>query len=492
MTTFGQVAIASFALNIGISSLRLAEYKKLKINNLMIGLSRRSFAKTASLAASGFMILPKMLHRSPSDRVNLAFIGVGGRGMSNIRGCVQADEQGNTQNNVVALCDVSDERAAAGYSAYPKAKKFTDFRKMFDSMGNEIDAVVISTPDHTHFAATMAAMQLGKHVYVEKPLAHNIWELRTLKKAAKHYGVITQMGNQGHTTEGIRLVKEWYNAGILGEVNEVIAWFNGPHFRETGYFLKPSHYPPPGQPVPSGLDWDSWLGPAEWRPYSRYYLPRFWRGWYEFGSAELGDWACHTLDAPFWTLDLGMPTSVESIFKSSSVAGFIADQSQLQFNFPARGNQSPVRLHWFEGGLKPANRPEWGLEQLPSSGMIMVGSKKSLMTGGRPNNPKLLVSEEEWTAFQNDPPAKTIARVKSNDPQDEWIKAIIGSGSAPGSSFDYAADLTEMALVGVLAQRFHSNIEYDAAKMSVTNHPDFDQYIKEPVRKGWSYGEDLW
>ncbi|MDH3244426.1 MAG: Gfo/Idh/MocA family oxidoreductase, partial [Saprospiraceae bacterium] len=152
----------------------------------MIGLSRRSFAKTASLAASGFMILPKMLHRSPSDRVNLAFIGVGGRGMSNIRGCVQADEQGNTQNNVVALCDVSDERAAAGYSAYPKAKKFTDFRKMFDSMGNEIDAVVISTPDHTHFAATMAAMQLGKHVYVEKPLAHNIWELRTLKKAAKH------------------------------------------------------------------------------------------------------------------------------------------------------------------------------------------------------------------------------------------------------------------------------------------------------------------
>ena len=255
-------------------------------------------------------------------------------------------------HNVLALCDVSDTRASAGYEAYPQAKKFTDFRKMLDAMGDQIDAVVVSTPDHTHFAATMAAMQLGKHVYVEKPLAHNIWELRTLRKAAKHYGVVAQMGNQGHATEGIRLVKEWYEAGVLGEVHEVIAWFNGPTFSETGYFLKPNHYPPASQPIPDGLNWDAWLGPAEYRPYSRYYLPRFWRGWYEFGNAELGDWACHTLDAPFWSLDLGMPTSVHSIFKSPSVHGFIADQSHLEFNFPARGNKPPVKLHWFEGGYQ--------------------------------------------------------------------------------------------------------------------------------------------
>ena len=432
------------------------------------------------------------MRRSATDKINLAFIGVGGRGMANIRGCEQKDDQGIAAHNVVGLCDVSDKRAAAGYEAYPQAKKFTDFRKMLDAIGNEIDAVVISTPDHTHFAATMAAMQMGKHVYVEKPLAHNIWELRTLKKAAKHYGIISQMGNQGHTTEGIRQVKEWYDQGVLGEVNEVIAWFNGPHFSETGYFLKPDHYPPTGQQIPSGLDWDSWLGPAKWRPYSRYYLPRFWRGWYEFGNAELGDWACHTLDAPFWSLNLGMPTSVNSIYKSSSVDGFIADQSQLQFNFAARGNQPPVRLHWFEGGLKPANRPEWGLDELPRSGMIMVGSKKSLMTGGRPNNPRLLVSDEEWAAFQENPPAKTIPRVKSNDPHDEFTKAITGEGAAPGSSFDYAADLTEMALVGVLAQRFHTTVEYNAQNMTITNHPDFYEYIKEPVREGWSYGEELW
>ena len=455
-------------------------------------LSRRSFVKNASFASAGFMILPTLATYSPNSKLNLAFIGVGGRSGANIRGCVQKDKDGNTKNNVVALCDVSDKRAADGYNAYPKAKRFTDFRKMYDQMADEIDAVVISTPDHTHFAATMAAMQLGKHVYVEKPLAHNIWQLRTLKKAAKHYDVISQMGNQGHTTEGIRFVKEWYDAGVLGEVKEVIAWFNGPHFRETGYFLKPTHFPPTPQAVPNGLDWDSWLGPAAERPYSRYYLPRFWRGWYEFGNAELGDWACHTLDAPFWSLDLGMPTSVQSIFKSPSVEGFIADQSQLQFNFPARGDKPPVRLHWFEGGLKPANRPEWGLKELPGSGMIMVGSKKSLMTGGRPNDPKLLVSEEEWTAFQKNMPAKTIPRVKHNDPQGEWINALKGEGPMPGSTFDYAAELTEMSLVGVLAQRFNIDIEYDAANMKVTNHADMDEFIKEPVREGWSYGEELW
>lgn len=458
----------------------------------MKNVSRRSFVKQTSMASAGFMILPSLKSYSPNSKLNLAFVGVGGRSMANIRGCVQADGNGNTANNVVALCDVSDQRAADGYKAYPKARNFTDFRKMLDAMGDEIDAVVISTPDHTHFPAAMAAMQLGKHVYVEKPLAHNIWQLRTLKKAASYYDIISQMGNQGHTTEGIRFVKEWYDAGVLGEVREVIAWFNGPHFRETGYFLKPTHFPPQPQSVPDYLDWDSWLGPAAERPYSRYYLPRFWRGWYDFGNAELGDWACHTLDAPFWSLDLGMPTSVQSIFKSSSVEGFIADQSQLQFNFAARAARPPVRLHWFEGGLKPANRPEWGLKELPGSGMIMVGSKKSLITGGRPNNPRLLVPDEEWEAFQQNMPEKTIPRVEHEDPQGEWIRAIKGDGPMPGSTFDYASDLTEMALVGVLAQRFHTTVEYDAENMKVTNHPDFDRYIKEPVREGWSYGEELW
>ncbi|MDH3652134.1 MAG: hypothetical protein OEQ53_20775, partial [Saprospiraceae bacterium] len=287
---------------------------------------------------------------------------------------------------------------------------------------------------------------------------------------------------------------EWYEAGVLGEVREVIAWFGGPHFREDGYFLKPDDFPPTPEVVPNGLDWDAWLGPVKERPYSHYYLPRFWRGWYEFGNAELGDWACHTLDAPFWSLDLGMPTSVESIVRrpDSGDGSFISDQSQLQFNFPARGQKPPVTLHWYEGGLQPENRPEWHLDELPGSGMIMVGSKKSLATGGRPNKPRLLVPEEEWLDFTENMPERKIPRVAEENPQKEWIDAIKGDGPMPGSTFSYGADLTEMALVGVLAQRFHTKVEYDAEKMTFTNHPEFDQYIKEPVREGWSYGEELW
>lgn len=448
--------------------------------------------KATAAVSAGVMILPTLKSCSPNSKLNLAFIGVGGRGGANIKGCNMLDEKGIPLNNIVALCDVSEERAASRFEEFPNAKRFTDFRVMFDKMGKDIDAVVIATPDHTHFPATMAAMQLGKHVMVEKPLAHNIWQLRTLRKAADHYGVITQMGNQGHTTEGIRFVKEWYEAGVLGEVKEVIAWFNGPHFSEKGYFNKPNNYPPVGETVPSELDWDSWVGPAKDRPYSHFYLPKWWRGWYEFGNGELGDWACHTLDAPFWALDLGMPTSVDSIVRSASGEGFVSDQSHLEFNFAARGNKPAVKLHWYEGGLQPEIRPEWGLDELPGSGMIMVGDKKSLGTGGRPNKPRLMGSDEEWLEFSKSIPKKTIARVDEENPQAEFIKAIKGEGAKPGSSFDYSARLTEMASVGVMAQRFDTRIEYDAKNMKVTNHPEFDQYIKEPVREGWLYGEDLW
>ena len=458
----------------------------------MKNLSRRHFVKSAAAFSAGAMILPTLKSCSPNSKLNLAFIGVGGRGAANLRGCDQKNEEGVSLNNIVALCDVSEERAAEGFKAYPDAKRFNDFREMFDKMGNDIDAVVITTPDHTHFAAAMAAMQLGKHVYVDKPLAHNIWQLRTLRKAAKHYNVITQLGNQGHTTEGIRFVKEWYDADVLGDVTEVYAWFNGPTFHKDGYFMKPENYPPTGKTVPEGLNWDAWLGPVSERPYSPYYLPRFWRGWYEFGNAELGDWACHTLDAPFWALDLGMPTSVDSVVRTPSPEGFVSDQSQLQFNFAARGSKPPVTVHWYEGGLKPENKPEWGLDELPGAGMIMVGSKKSLRTGGRPNDPRLLVPHEEMQEFAKNIPERTIPRVAEEDPQGEWANAIKGTGPMPGSQFEYGARLTEMSLVGVLAQRFNTRIEYDAENMKITNHPELNQFVKEPVREGWSYGEDLW
>ena len=451
----------------------------------MKNLSRRTFLKSSSAATIGAMIIPNLLSFSPNNRLNFAVIGVGGRGhahWSKIPG-----------ENIVAMCDVDDMRAAEGFKAYPKAKKYKDFRKMFDEMSDQIDAVIISTPDHTHFPATMAAMQLGKHVYVEKPLAHNIWELRTLKKAAKYYGVISQMGNQGHTTNGIRLIKEWYDAGILGQVKEVHAWRGSKiTFKPGGYFTKPSSFPPPANEVPKNLDWDLWLGPAADRPFNTAYAPKSWRGFYDFGNGMLGDWACHTLDGPFWSLDLGMPKTVEGIVPDPVPDhSFMPAESVVKYKFDARGDKVPVTLTWHEDGKKPKIRKDWGIDELPDSGMIMIGEKKTLITGGRPNDPRLIVSDEEWKEFLKNAPEKTIKRVGEEKPVQEWLDAI-KNNTLPGSNFDYAASLTEMALIGVMAQRFASRLEYDAKNMKVTNRPDLDAYIKEPVRKGWSYGKDLW
>ncbi len=445
--------------------------------------SRRSFLKATTAVSTGAFFIPNLLSCSPSGKLNIAVIGVGGRGKANWSAC--ADE------NIVALCDVDDNRASEGYNTFPDARRFKDFREMFDKMSNNIDAVLVSTPDHTHFAAAMAAMQLGKHVYVEKPLAHNIWQLRTLKKAADKYNVITQMGNQGHATDGIRRVKEWVDAGVVGNVTEVIAWFNGPEFGEDKYFTKPSQFPPAEEPIPEGFDWNLWLGPAEVRPYNHVYHPKSWRGFYDFGNAELGDWACHTLDAPFWSLELGMPSATEAIYNSGAPDGFLPDQSTIRFEFPARGNKPPVVLTWYEGGLKPENRPEWKMDELPGSGMIMVGDKQNIITGGRPNNAQLMMPKEEWENWvANEMPEATIPRIEGG-PQQEFLDAVKGNGPLPGSNFNYSADLTEMSLLGVLAQRLNTRIEYDAVNMQVTNHDNLNDYIKEPARNGWNYGEDL-
>ena len=446
--------------------------------------SRRKFLKATTAVSAGVFFIPNLMSCSPSRKLNVAVIGVGGRGKANWSACM--DE------NVVALCDVDEARAAEGFNAFPEARRFKDFRVMFDQMAGHIDAVIVSTPDHTHFAATMAAMQLGKHVYVEKPLAHNVWQLRTLKKAAKHYNVVTQMGNQGHATDGIRRVKEWVDAGVVGEVKEVLAWFDGPSFGEGKYFTKPSQFPPSAEIIPAGFDWDLWLGPAAERAYNHVYHPKSWRGFYDFGNAELGDWACHTLDAPFWSLNLGMPTATETLYSSGAPEGFLPDQSIIRFEFPARGNKPPVVLIWHEGGLKPEIRAEWKLDELPGSGMIMIGEKQNIMTGGRPNNAQLMMPKAEWESWvANEMPEATIPRVEGG-PQQEFLDAVKGIGPMPGSNFDYAADLTEMSLIGVLAQRFNTRIEYDAANMKVTNHEHLDSYLKEPVRRGWNYGEELW
>ena len=421
-----------------------------------------------NLAASG---------PSANSKLNLAFIGGGGRGSRNLNAC--KDE------NVVAICDVSDEMAAKSRAKFPKAQAFKDFRVMLDKIGKEIDAVVVSTPDHTHFVATMAAMQAGKHVYVEKPLAHNIWQLRTLRKAARHYNVVTQMGNQGHASDGIRQIKELTEAGVLGEVTHVDAWLPGPN-HDSRFFLKPSTFPPKQEKVPSDLDWDLWIGPAPMTDYSHYLAPAAWRCWWDYGCGLLGDWACHTVDAPFYALDLGTPLVVEAEQRDDSHEDYIPSRSIVRFEFPARGDMPPVTLRWYEGGLRPEPRQEWQGKKMRGMAMVMTGNKGSIVTGGRPNTPQLVDSKADWER-----PDETIPRIEGQSPHAEWIAHIKGEGPSPGSNFDYASELTEFILLGVLAQRFNTRIEWDAENMKVTNNPELNAYVKEPVRKGWEYGEEL-
>lgn len=448
-------------------------------------LDRRSFLKTSALAAGAIGFPSLSLGQgvgAANSRLNIAMIGAGGVAS-------MAYDALEGKENIVALCDVHDYRAAEAYERFPKARRFKDFRVMFDKMGKEIDAVVISTPDHTHFVATLTAMGHGKHVYTQKPLTHNVWQARTLQKAKHYYKVVTQMGNQGHATEGIRYIREWYEAGAIGEVREVLAWFDGPDF--TGkYFAKPSQFPAPEAEIPASLDWDLWLGPAADRPFSRTYLPLTWRSWYDFGCGELGDWACHTLDGPYWALELGQPTVVEPVLRPPTPEGFVSDRSIIRFEFPARGDKPPVTLSWYDGFEKPAIRPEWEVSELTHRGMIMVGETGSIMTYGRPDSPWLL-PETKWLDFRRNLPAKTIPRIKGG-PFTEWADAIKGDGPEPGSNFDYSAGLTEMSLLGVLAQRFSSRIEYDAANMRITNRPELNAFIREPARPGWEMGDELW
>lgn len=443
--------------------------------------TRRQFLASTTKIAAGVWIAPRFAigrsGPSANSRINLACIGVGGRGALDLKGF--------SGENIVALCDVDDLNAAESFNAHPDAKRFRDFRQMLDKMGKEIDAVIVATPDHTHFAATMAAMELGKHVFCEKPLAHTVWEARTMKKAARHYKIVSQMGNQGHATEGIRYVKEWFNAGVLGQVTEVTAWLNAINFNGR-FFRKPETFPPAAMPVPANLDWDLWLGPGTRQtPYNSVYHPRTWRGFYGFGSGLLGDWSCHTLDAPFWALQLGMPSAIELEHKTGGSADFAPDASVVRFEFPARGDKPPVVLRWHEGLPKPKLREAWGLEKIPDAGMIMTGDKACLMTGERPESPRL-IPDSKWLDFRKNLPPKTIPRIKGGHYR-EWTDAIRGDGAPPGSSFDYAAELSEVALLGVIAQRFGGRIEYDAAAMKITNRPELNAYLQVAARDGWKH-----
>ncbi len=447
-------------------------------------MKRRTFIKSSAASAG---TLPLFSIAKPGEaansKLNVAVVGASGMG-----GYALKEAAGQ---NLVAICDVDANRAKGAHKKHADVPRFTDYRQMMDKMHGEIDAVTVSTPDHSHFPACMAAMERGKHVFVQKPLAHNIWQCRTLAKAAKHYKVVTQMGNQGHTFEGMRRIKEWVDAGIVGDVKEVITWTNRPN---APWFVPPPSFPPPEAPVPDTLDWDLWQGPTKPRPYSPHYVPVKWRGWWDYGCGALGDIGCHTFDAPFWTLGLGIPTKVEIERKEPPGPGFIPMSTVVSYHFPARGKKPPVVMKWFEKDY-PAPKPRrWDPKKaLPGGGgMYMEGTKETIYHAGmRPNSP-MLTPGERFMEMKG-----SLAKIEKlpslgNGPIQEWMRAIKGEIPAPGSPFPYAAALTEVVLLGALAQRTGKTIDWDAENMKVKGQPELDAIIKEPVRTGWAFGENLW
>lgn len=451
-------------------------------------MNRRQFAKTTTAAALGAFALPRFsigrAGPSANSRLNIAYIGAW-----NIANMAYGE---TSEENAVALCDVDStmiDAAKQEHGRLAKARTFSDFRVMFDKMGKDIDAVCVSTPDHTHFAATMWAMENGKHVCTQKPLTYTIAQSRALRVAAnKNKKLVTNMANQGHTYDGIRQAREWIEQGLIGDVPEVHSWEKGPVWDGT-WFRKPDSFPPPAAPVPDTLDWDLWLGPVAEREFSEYYHPKTWRGFWSTGTGMLGDWFCHTCDGPVWALELYDPVSVELISNSdNNPAGIIPDRSIVKWHFAARNGKPACDLYWHDGGMKPPAPENWTFGELPGRGSFFYGDRNALFLDERSNNPRL-VNRDEMIAFKKSGylPEK-YPRVAAKGPFDEWVKAIKGEGDTPGSHFDYSSRLTEVALLGVLAQRFGGKIEWDAKKGQVSNRPELNAYVDIPAREGWEIG----
>ena len=443
------------------------------------GISRRRFVgSTAAAAIAPFLIVPRHVLGGTgltpaSEKLNIAGIGVGGRGAANLREL--------SGENIVALCDVDDKRAAPTFRAFPKAKKYRDFRKMLEKE-TDIDAVVVSTPDHTHAVASMMAIRLGKHVYCEKPLSRTVYEARALAKAAREAGVATQMGNQGMEFEGNRLLNEWIWDGVIGPVREVHAWSDRPTHNGKLYWAQGIERPEDTLPVPPTLDWDLWLGPAPYRPYHPAYVPFVWRGWWDYGSGGLGDMGIHNLAPVFSALKLEAPTAVES----SSTLVFeetLPLASIVHYEFGARGDMPPVKLHWYDGGLLPP-RPEEleeGRELPREDGVIFIGDKGKILVEGWGGHSPRLIPESKMKAYER--PPKTLPR--SIGHHKEWIQAC--KGGEPGrSNFDFAGPLTEAVLLGTVSIRTGKRLHWDAPNMRVTNVPEANELLHYEYREGWA------
>ena len=443
-------------------------------------ISRRRFIGTT--AATGlFQIVPRHVlggpgHTPPSEKLNIAGIGFGGMGHANLLACAKED--------IVALCDVDHKHAAKTFKAYPKAAAYKDYRVMLEKQ-KDIDAVIIATPDHTHAVISMAAMQSGKHVFCQKPLTHDIYESRMLAKAAKEIGVVTQMGIQGHSQEGLRVICEWIWDGAIGTVKEVDAWCSlsyAPH-GHSWWSSKLSDRPKAGQPVPDGLPWDLWIGPQQMRPYHSCYHPAVWRCWWDFGCGMMGDRGAHTLDSVFTALKLGAPTSIEG----SGIVGGNAEvhpaKAVVKYEFAAREGFPPLTLNWYEGQEPPRPKElEEGRNMYGQGGVVFKGDKGAIMCGVYGNSPRL-IPETAMKAYKR--PEKTLPRIKGSH-EGEWLNAI-KAGKPAGADFSYSGPLTELALLGNLAKRFpEQKLLWDNDNIKVTNHDDANEWVRRPYRDGWS------
>jgi len=430
-------------------------------------ISRRQFLGGAATVAAFTIVQRHVLggsgRVSPSEKLNIACIGIGGQGASDIRSV--------SSENIIALCDVDwGTHTAKTFEKFPRAKKYKDFRKMLDSEDKNIDAVTVATPDNIHAVAAMAAIRRGKHVYCEKPLCHDIFEVRQLTEAARKHNVMTQMGTQLHAEECVRRVAEMIKSGLIGKVRKVDIWSG----KNWGGGARPTE----SMPVPETLDWDLWLGPAPWRPYHSTYLPGNWRRWWDFGTGTLGDMGCHIIDPVFWALDLGYPTSVKARPSKFSKETY-PTATTVTWEFPARGGLPPVTVTWNDGDRRP-DRPE-ELEQgrrLPDQGGLYYGDKGTILAphGG---NPSLI----PYSRMRDTKLPEPFLGRGVNHYQD-WIKACKG-GPKPLSNFDYAGPLSETILLGNVAALAGKKLLWDGPKLKITNLPEANKHLRRKYREGW-------
>jgi predicted dehydrogenase len=447
---------------------------------------RRQFLQRTGMGVALFNILPGSMVRgadalSANEKLNLAGIGIGSRG-----GAVIGEAAG-LGHNIVALCDLDENYAGKEFAKYPKARRFTDYRVMLDAMGPGVDGVVIGTPDHTHAVIAMEAMRRGKHVYCEKPLAHTVGEIRRLTEAAKEHKVVTQVGNQGHSSDSIRRVCEWIWSGVIGNVHTVHAGCDA----FTNVYSQIANLGKLGEKheVPKGFDYEQWVGPAEFRPYSPLWVHWNWRGWLAYGGGAVGDWICHVVDPSYWALDLGAPISVhaEVADYNPAIHGLTYPPgTKITFEFPAKGARGPVQLVWHDGKTRIPRPAAFGPDhKVPGTGAIIHGDKAMIVHGSHGGGNCVLFPENlmEQHAGKN-APAEKLPRVKGH--VWDWAEAI-RTGRKAGSDFSYGGPLSQVGLLGLIALRFPGEtLRWDDAKMQFTNLAEANSLVSPAYRAGWT------